>query len=94
MELSFQWMLMKRGANPPTCQVDIELQLSLPLLYLDRACPCRLTAKQEFPCICLVALKLSESWEAAWGSWHPQLCAATHGEGRIASFLVSLPMDT
>ena len=94
MKLSFLWMLMERGANPLECQVDVELQLSLPLLYLDSAHPCRLTAKQEFPCVCLVALKLAESWEAAWGSWHPQLCAATHGEGRIPSFLVSLPMDT
>lgn len=70
MELSFQWMLMERGANPPACQADIELQRSLPLRYLDNAHPCRLTAKQEFPCACLVALKLAESWEAAWGSWH------------------------
>lgn len=85
---------MEGGANPATCQVGTELSLSLPPLYVDRAHLCRLTAQKEFPCIFLVALKLAESWEAAWKTWHPQRHADTHGEGRIPSFLVSLPMDS
>lgn len=52
MELLFQWILMERSVNPPICQADVELQLSLPLLYLDSVHPCRLAEKQEFPCIC------------------------------------------
>lgn len=52
MELSFQWILMERGVNSPICQADVELQLSLPLLYLDSVYPCRLAEKKEFPCLC------------------------------------------
>jgi len=44
--------------------------------------------------VSLVALKLAESCEAAWGSWHPLLRAVTQGEGGIPSFLVSLTMNT
>lgn len=94
MELSLRWMLMEGGANPPACQVDVKLQPSLPLLCLDSAHPCRLAAKQECPCVCLVAQKLAETPEAGWGCRHPQLHAATRGEGDIPSFLVSLPMNT
>lgn len=58
MELSFQWMLMERGASPPACQVDIGLQISLPVLYLDSMSPRRLTSQRDLPCVHLLVLEL------------------------------------
>lgn len=66
----------------------------LPQLYLNSIHSCRLTAKPESPCLCPVTLRLAESWQTVLGFWYPQLLAATHGEGRIPSFLVLLPVDT
>lgn len=52
-------MVMERGASPPACQVDIGLQISLTVLYLDSMSPCRLTSQQDLPCIHLLVLELA-----------------------------------